>query len=112
MNEAGDATQAARGPARVVVDDDDDFVPEATTSRRGSTSKPKGKAAKPAVTDKPITAKDERKGRGGPSFPGRRGVLNNDGDDEDEQRSSTHSPRGRPNGWKSKSSIEVPWTSV
>lgn len=75
----------------VVDDDDDDFAPEPPVPRLSSSSKSKSKSGKAAAVDKPITVKDERKVMpsrgGGPTFPGKRGVLNDDGDAEEDSTS-------------------------
>lgn len=81
----GEDDYAEREDIVIDDDDDDDFTPEPTTSKRAAPSKAKGKTTKTAA-DKPITVKDERRGvpsRSGPSFPGKRGVLNDDGDEDD-----------------------------
>lgn len=82
-------------PEDVVIDDDDDFTPEPSIPKRSSASKSKSKTGKATAPDKPITVRDERKVApsrgGGPTFPGKRGVLNDDGDGDDDSISKTDS---------------------
>lgn len=85
-----------RDPEDIIVDDDDDdFTPEPSVLKRSSASKSKSKSGKAAIADKPITLKDERKAvpsrGGGPTFPGKRGVLNDDADAEEDSTSKTDS---------------------